>query len=89
MDNMGDYIAYPRNKKHLHKYAKHMKQWTGHYDGSAFFQEGGAAADLLETLSSEHHRAYLELKRNDQVDCILDPWLYGMWLGWDAHEVKL
>ena len=84
MDRMGCVTATPVNERVRRKYAKHMLQYTGHADGSAFFQGDW---EVPEEITS--HRDWNDVERGWPVRMLVDPWLFGHWLGYDACNVRL
>ena len=85
-DNMGNIELCPLSMKHRIAYAKHIKEMTGHADPSVFLQEGQAADEFLSDLSPRQRR---DLDAGFDVTFLIDPWIYGNYLGYDACEVNL
>lgn len=75
--------ARPVSKVWSEKFGKHMLEMTGHYDSSCFWQE---EYHLPEEITM--HPQYRHLKRGWPIQIQIDPWLYGMWLGYDACNVE-
>ena len=86
MDRMGNIVARPKSDRIARKYVKHLAGFGVKSDGSAFFQEGGPAAELLGDLKPGQVR---DLESGWSVSFRLDPWVFGHWLGWDAHNVQV
>lgn len=80
----GAYLAYPINTRIEAKYAQHMEEWTGHKDGSVYFQGDW---ELPETIRG--NRQFTELMKGWNITIQVDPWEYGHWLGWDACNVEV
>ena len=85
-DNMGNITAVPRSDRIRRKFVAHLKDMGAGGDGTAFFQEGGAASAFLEDCSPKQRR---DIDGGYRVSMRVDPWLFGMWLGWDAHHVVI
>lgn len=81
-DNMGCVTAYPINPLWQKAFALHIETLTGNHDYSAFFQ--GGTDDLAGEIPS---RQLKDLANGWDVTCLVDPWTFGHWLGWDAHTV--
>lgn len=84
MDRIGNVVVTPVSSRVRRRYEKYMKEMTGRADASAFFQEGDAASDFLEDFPAQHRRS---LESGWSVRFKVDPWVFGHWLGWDAHNV--
>ena len=75
----------PLNHRWAQRFAKHVRGFTGHYDESVLFQDGGPLQEFLEMDVPPRHRRALE--RGHRVAFKVDPWTVGHWYGWDAHTV--
>lgn len=85
-DRMGNITVTPVSLRHCAKYAAHMKGMTGSADSSVFIQEGGPAEEFLEELRPAKRR---DIEAGWDVTFLVDPWIFGHWLGWSAEEVDL
>ena len=86
MDRMGNITVKPSSPRHQRLYADHMEEMTGNRTWGAFFNDGAEASQLLEEFPARRRR---ELEKGWPVRFKVDPWQFGHWLGYDAHEVAL
>ena len=85
MDRMGNITATAVNDRIRRKFVAHLKEvYSEHADGSAFFQEGGPSEEFLADCTPAQRR---DINAGWSVNINVDPWMYGHWLGWDAHVV--
>ncbi len=85
MDRMGNVTIKPVSTRIARKYANHMQEMTGNRTWGAFFQEGGPVSELLNEFPAKYRR---DLEKGWPVRFKADPWTFGTWLGYDAHEVN-
>jgi hypothetical protein len=85
-DRTGAVTVTPVREKIREKYAKHMKEMTGSADDGAFFQEGlDSVAEALELSSAQ----VKHISSGYTVRVKIDPWNFGMLLGYDANELDI
>ena len=84
-DFTGSVHGEPVNDRIAAKFAAHMEEMTGHHDATVFFQEH-EADDLASMIPA---RQFRDLMNGWTVKCRIDPWDYGMMLGYDAHNVPV
>lgn len=83
MDRMGSITVTPVNDRIRKRFAKHLhRYYSPHADGTAFFQEG--AQEFLADLRPDQRR---DLEAGFKVTFRVDAWVFGHWLGWDAHTL--
>jgi hypothetical protein len=83
----GDVLVKPVAEEYCEKYRQHMREVGGPSSAAAFFQEGMGAEEFLANDVPPRHRR--DLEQGCVVTFLIDPWEFGHWLGWDAHEVEL
>jgi hypothetical protein len=86
-DSMGSIIVEPISESHRLAYAAHMRGMTGRATCQVYIQEGMGAEEFINEDCPPRHRA--DLRNGYTVRFRLDPWVYGMMLGYDAQEVSL
>jgi hypothetical protein len=85
VNNIGSVIAVPISESNRTAYAEHLREYESeHADGSAFFQNEWG---VPETITS--HRNWKDCLDGWDFTMLVDPWEFGHWLGWDAHNVEL
>jgi len=95
-NTMGCFTVMPVNKRHLIKFARHMRE---HHRGwpitSLALSQRGVAflqrEDDIDLLFERYipRRKHGDARKGWPVRFRMDPWDYGHFLGFDAHEVKL
>lgn len=75
----------PVNRHWARRFAKHVRSFTGQYDETVLFQDGGPLQEFLEMDVPPRHRR--DLEKGHSVAFKVDPWTVGHWYGWDAHTV--
>lgn len=86
MDRMGCLTLTPVNDRIRRRFARHLRAvYSPHADGTAFLQsDWDVEAFLTDHLRPAQAR---DVRRGWTVRVRIDPWLYGHYLGWDAHTV--
>lgn len=87
LDYMGSVIARPVCDEYAKAYAKHVKEFTGNYELTAYFQEGMGAQQFIEYWVPEDKCE--ELNSGWSIEFVADPWDVGHWYGYDAYNVEL
>jgi hypothetical protein len=86
MDGMGNITVSPVSERWQRKFSRHMAKWIADYrdNAEAFFQEGMGASEFMEDMTASQRK---DLEAGWSVTYRLDPWIFGHYLGWDAHTV--
>jgi len=88
VDGLGMTHAIPTDINWVHKFSAHLRQFhtepriTSGELASAFFQD---SQDMPEELTN--HEEWPEAVKGWTFEMEVDPWVFGHWLGWDAHTV--
>ncbi len=94
-NTMGCFTVMPVNKRHLTKFARHMREWQGLPPWRLLLRDRGVAflqrEDDIELLFERYipRRKHADARKGWPVRFRMDPWDYGHFLGFDAHEVRL
>jgi hypothetical protein len=85
MDRMGNIIIRPVSDKWARRFARAVKSNGGGYHKDIFFQEGMGAEEFIgQDLPARYKR---DIENGWIVRFLVDPWLVGMWYGYDACNV--
>ena len=84
-DNCGNITVRPIVDKYATRLGKVREEFTGWFDTTVFFNDGGEASEFLENDVPKRYHTHL---RNGYSVCFLaDPWVVGHWYGYDAHTI--
>ena len=80
MDRYGSLLVRPVKTSYAKKFAKVVKDYTGHLDLEIFIQNPD------EFLENDIPRRYIkDLENGYTIRFLADPWIVGHWYGYDAH----
>lgn len=86
IDRMGALHLEPVSQKACTAYSKHMEEMTGHYDCTAYIQNDWDVDSFIAEYVPPSKRR--DLHGGWDATFLMDPWIFGHVLGYDAHNVS-
>jgi hypothetical protein len=83
---MGDLYLEPVSQKACTAYSKHMEEMTGHYGCTAYIQNSWEVDSFIAEYVPPSKRR--DLHEGWDATFLMDPWIFGHMLGYDAHHVS-
>lgn len=93
-DRFGGLSINPKSDRVRRKYVRYLKEWesSGAYvprdrDSLVYLQNEEEVETFLdEYVPPAKHR---DLRQGWDVTVRIDPWIFGHFVGWDAHEMEV
>jgi hypothetical protein len=85
-DFLGALVVRPLDRKICGRVTDHLKDFKIYSDGSVYLQTSQEIEDFLEECRIDNETREMVEKGWPQ-ETEIDPWVYGHFLGWDAHTL--
>lgn len=85
MDSMGGLTLTPQSDRIRRKIIKHLSEFGESSDGTVYIQTDYDVEHFIDDQIPRNKRD--EIYEGYEVSIRMDPWIFGHYVGYDAHEV--
>lgn len=83
-DNIGGLIISPVNERLQRRYARHLRKFDKHADGTIYIQSDFEVESFLQEYAPRHKR---DIEHGWTARIRMDQWCFATMLGYDANTI--